>query len=166
MIEEAKIVTNEDKVRAIEGMRLDMKTYFGAQARQDASNKRILNWIKWIMGTQCIVLLIGVAIVVWLLVKPVPATLMDINHIRAENENLTNRMKLFEYQKSDFIKERQAFNERKAKEDSIQTAKQIYNQKMMLTIMKQDSLNKIRIKTLNAKSIKTVNAENVNIIKK
>lgn len=159
-------VSEADKHKALEALRKDVKDFIAVEATHLAANKRILNWLKWMMMILLFLFLVTIGVVTYLFVKPPPATVVDLNHIKAENETLIARMKLFEYQKQDFQKEKEIFVKLKQVTDSDLQHRRQDIVKMMARIYAQDSLSKLKVNTVNTKSIKTVNANNVNIIKK
>ena len=78
----AKIaVTEEDKIKAIDNLRSDLKTYIIAQEKQDAVNlifretqKRMLTWIQWISIGQSLTMVIAFIFLAYFLTRPANAT--------------------------------------------------------------------------------------------
>jgi len=155
-------VNEENRVAASNKLSDTIADYI---SRQDKFNKK-LNMLTLIGLSILVLSIIGAS---YLIFKPAPATLMDLNHVKEENNALATRRKLLQYDEEAFRKEKELFVILKSKTDSDLHSRRQDIVKMMANIYKQDSFSKLKnvIKTdhINTNTINTVNTKNVNVKK-
>ena len=157
-----ELISEEDRINASNKLSNTILLYIN---RQDRFNKK-LNMLTWIGLSILILSILGAS---YLIFKPAPATLVDLKHIKDENEALAARRRLLQIDMDAFKKEKALFVTLKAKNDSDLASRRQDVVKMMANIYKQDSISKLKqvIKTdhVNTKTINTVNTQSVNVKK-
>ena len=144
-------VTEREKIAALKTLGDELGASLEIKDKQLRVSTKLNNRTMLILILHSILLAIMISVSCYLIFRPLPATIMNINHIKSENENLTNRMKLFEDQKADdrlyitqekanFQKEKSDFQKEKAITISDFQNRRIDIDRIMNKFLAQDSL--------------------------
>lgn len=108
------IVTEEEKFKAIESLRSEVKLFIQIQEKQAKVN----NWIKWILVISSVVCVLGIGIVVYLITKPADATHVTLDYVSNELKYINNQKKLNQYDREDIAKQKADLIEREKRDSA------------------------------------------------
>lgn len=118
-------VTGEEKLRAIESLRVEVKNYINLNEKQNAVNsefmkklRRVLYLIKVITLGTGIITFISICMAGYLILKPREATKVTLDYVTDQMNNLSTQKKLNQFDREDISKKETALIIRERKDSA------------------------------------------------